>query len=327
MRPAGDGHFITNPGEPIAVDIETLPLPRRDLTTAYRDSYYFLFDQADYSVATSRGCPYRCNFCSVWTFHGGKIRQMTPGRVLRELQAIDAPHVTFVDDNFLMNHKREHAIADMIAAEGIDMRYSMECRTDSIVRHPELVEKWAKLGLYAVLLGLEGADDNALASVNKKNTSRVNDQAIRILQDLGVIIWGAFIVDPNWGADDFKRLRDYVSERQITHTQFTILTPLPGTDLYREKFDSLLTHDYRSFDALHAVVPTKLPREEFYQHFADLYRQTSFGPYIELLREGKLTIEDCKRGKRLLDEMSDWHCYIPQDPVLGRAALERSVGV
>jgi radical SAM superfamily enzyme YgiQ (UPF0313 family) len=325
IRQDADGRFVTNPGEPLAVDIESLPLPRRDLVAAYRDKYYFLFDQGDYSVATSRGCPYRCNFCSVWSFYGGKTRQMTPRRVLAELQSIDAPHVTFVDDNFLMNHRRENTIADMIAAEGIRMRYSMECRTDSIVRHPELVEKWARRGLYAVLLGLEGADDGALASVNKKNTSRVNDEAIRILQDLGVIIWGAFIVDPKWEADDFKRLRDYVNARQITHTQFTILTPLPGTDLYREHYHTLLTHDYRSFDALHAVVPTKLPREEFYQHFADLYRQTSFGPYIKLLREGKLTIDDCKRGKQLLDGMSDWQCYLPQDPVLGGLAVGTTV--
>lgn len=313
----GDGRFVRNPGHPPVADIDALPLPRRDLTQAYRSEYFFLFDRGDYSVVTSRGCPYRCNFCSVWTFYDGKTRQMAPHRVLRELKAIDAPHVTFVDDNFLMNHKREQAIVEMIMAEGIHMRYSMECRTDSIVRHPELVEQWAKAGLYAVLLGLEGADDAALARLNKKNKSRVNDEAIRILQDLGVIIWGAFIVDPDWTGDDFKRLRDYVNQRQITHTQFTVLTPLPGTELHRQQVDSLLTHDYRSFDALHAVVPTRLPREEFYQHYAQLYRQTNFGPYIDLLREQKLTIEDCKRGKRLLDAMSDWHCYIAQDPVLG----------
>lgn len=312
------GFFIRTRGTPPAIDIDALPLPRRDLTQAYRSDYFFLFDQGDYSVVTSRGCPYRCNFCSVWTFYDGKTRQMAPRRVLNELSAIDAPHVTFVDDNFLMNHKREHAIADMIEAEGVRMRYSMECRTDSIVRHPELVEKWAKLGLYAVLLGLEGADDKSLASVNKKNTSSVNNEAIRILQDLGIIIWGAFIVDPDWTADDFKKLREYVDQHQITHTQFTILTPLPGTELHRQRFDSLLTHDYRSFDALHAVVPTRLPREEFYQHFAELYRQTGFGPYIQLVREGKLTIDDCKKGKRLLDAMSDWNCYLEQDPLLGR---------
>ncbi|MHC4108441.1 MAG: B12-binding domain-containing radical SAM protein, partial [Planctomycetota bacterium] len=220
--------------------MDELPLPRRDLTERYRDAYYFLFDRPDTSVATGRGCPFRCNFCSVWVFSQGKTRQMSAQRVVEEIASVDTDHITFVDDNFLMNQKREHAIADLIKSAAVNKRYSMECRTDSIVRHPELVSKWVDVGLYAVLLGLEGASDKMLKTVNKRNTSRTNDEAIRILQDHGVIIWGAFIADPDWEEDDFVKLRDYVSRNRITHTQFTVLTPLPGTVLYRQKLDELL---------------------------------------------------------------------------------------
>jgi radical SAM superfamily enzyme YgiQ (UPF0313 family) len=216
-----------------------------------------------------------------------------------------------------MNYRRENEIADLIRAEGINLRYSMECRTDSIVRHPELVEKWVGVGLYAVLLGLEGASDKTLASVNKQNSSKINNEAIQILHDNGVIIWGAFIVDPQWEVDDFKALRDYVTEKQITHTQFTILTPLPGTDLYHERKDQLITSDYRCFDTMHSVLPTKLDREEFYAQFANLYKQTDLGPYYDLVREGKLTIDDCKRGKQMLDSMSIPERYFDGDPILG----------
>lgn len=313
-----DGRFIHNGRAYLPLDMDRLPLPRRDLTAAYRPEYFFLFDKPDTSVATGRGCPYRCNFCSVWTFYGGKTRQMSAERVVQEVQAVDTDHITFVDDNFLMNYRREDSIADLIKAQGVRKRFSMECRTDSIARHPELVAKWVDVGLYAVLLGLEGASDETLRNVNKKNTARVNDEAIRILQDNGVIIWGAFIVDPEWTADDFKSLRDYVTRMEITHTQFTVLTPLPGTELYRQHLDKLLTSDYRSFDTLHAVLPTRLPRVEFYKHFANLYRQTDLGPYYDLLRDGKLTIDDCKRGKQMLDVMSRWELYLPGDPVLGQ---------
>jgi len=194
----------------------------------------------------------------------------------------------------------------------------MECRTDSIVRHPELIEKWVEAGLYAVLLGLEGGSDTMLRNVNKSCSIDTNDEAIRILQDNGVIIWGAFLVDPDWTEDDFKRLGDYVREKKITHTQFTILTPLPGTTLYRQRRDELLTGDYSCFDTLHAVLPTRLPREVFYQHFAGLYRQYDIGPYVDLVRAGKMTVEDCKRGKKMLDAMADWEQYVDKDPVLGR---------
>ncbi len=313
-----DGHFTSNGREmPHGRSMDDLPLPRRDLVERYREDYFFLFDKPDSSVAASRGCPYKCNFCSVHEFYGGKTRQMTAKRVVEEIHHVDTKHITFVDDNFLMNHKRENELADLIKADGIDLSFSMEARTDSIAARPELVEKWVDIGLYATLLGLEGASDKALTNVNKSNKLSVNDEAIRILKDNGVIIWGAFIVDPMWDVDDFKQLRDYVHEKEITHTQFTVLTPLVGTQLYREKFNDLLTYDYTCYDTLHAVTPTKLPREEFYKQFADMYKQHDVGPYYDLVRDGKLTIDDCKRGKRMLDAMSHWEYYLDKDPILG----------
>ncbi|MFW6154161.1 MAG: B12-binding domain-containing radical SAM protein [Planctomycetota bacterium] len=254
----------------------------------------------------------------------GRTRQMSAERVVRDLAAARTDHVTFVDDNFLSNHRREDAIADLIKAEGLRKRFSMQCRTDSIVRDPDLVKKWVDIGLYAVLLDLEGSGAT-LETVNKNNRATVNDEAIRILHDLGVIIWGAFIIDPDWTTDDFHRLRDHVSTREITHTQFTVLTPPPGSALYQQRYDALLTHDYRCYDCLHAVLPTRLAREQFYQEFAKLYRQNDLGPYYDLVRQGKLTVEDCRRGKQMLDTMSQWERFVAGDPILGRDGLTSSV--
>lgn len=312
-----DGAFVRNRLAEGRIDLGRLSLPRRDLTASYRNEYFFLFDKPDTSVATSRGCPFRCNFCSVHEFYHGATNQMPPQRVLSEIATVATDHITFVDDNFLVNHDRENTIADRIKAEGIRKRYSMECRTDSIVRHPELVAKWVDVGLYAVLLGLEGGSDKMLKSVKKSSSIDTNNRAIKILQDHGVIIWGAFLVDPDWTADDFQGLRDYVHEKKITHTQFTILTPLPGTQLYRDRYHELLTHDYSCFDTLHAVLPTRMPREEFYQHFASLYHQSDIGPYYDLVQSGKMTIQNCKQGKAMLDTAADWERYIEKDPILG----------
>ncbi len=311
-----NGQFIRNQLPAGRVNMDRLPLPRRDLTEMYRPDYFFLFDRPDTSVATSRGCPYRCNFCSVHEFYHGRINQMAPERILAEIATIGTDHITFVDDNFLLNYRRESAIADMLKSEGIRKRFSMECRTDSIVRHPDLVEKWVDIGLYAVLLGLEGGSEETLTKVNKSSTLATNNRAIEILQDLGVIIWGAFIVDPDWAEEDFQRLREYVSRKKITHTQFTILTPLPGTQLYRDRLNDLLTRDYSCFDTLHAVLPTRLPREKFYQNFSELYRQNNMAPYYDLVRAGKMTIADCKHGKEMLKAMAQWERLIEKDPIL-----------
>ena len=320
-----DGNFVHNAEGPMKLDMDTLPLPRRDLIEHNRQEYFWLFSKPDIAMATGRGCPFRCNFCSVWQFYKGLTRQMSAKRVIDEIKTIDLGHITFMDDNFLMNYKRETAIAEMIVAEGIQKDYSMECRTDSVVKHPDLVKKWADIGLSSVLLGLEGVTDKALENVNKGTDMKTNDEAVRIMHDNGVIVWGAFIADPDWEADDFKRLRDYVDEMKITQAQFTVLTPLPGTELYRQQKDELLTDDYTCFDALHAVTPTKLPREEFYKLYAGLYRQTSLEPYYALVRAGKMTVEDCKRGNEMLEIMSRWELYLDQDPILGNRQKRQSV--
>lgn len=323
-----DGCFVQNQRDVPKLDGDCVPQPRRDLVAQYRSHYFFLFHKPDTFIATGRGCPFRCNFCSVWEFYQGKTRQMSARRVLEELREVKTGHVTFVDDNFLMNARREHEIADRIQAEGIALRYSMECRTDSIVRNPRLIEKWAKIGLEGILLGLEGVSDQLLSSVDKRNSSRVNDEAIRILHANGIVIWGAFMADPHWTADQFKTLLDYVHTQEIPITQFTVLTPLPGTELYRQQRESLLTDDYTCFDTLHAVVPTRLPREEFYQNFASLYRTPNPDAFYNLLRQGRLSIEQIKVGNRIMKPFGRWENYLEGDPVLGnrgRRAPEKSL--
>lgn len=322
----GDGGFVSNGRTHSRLDMDSLRSPRRDLVAEHRGEYFWLFNKPDSAIASSRGCPYRCNFCSVWEFYGGRTCQMSAGRVVEEVASVPSDHVTFVDDNFMLNYRRELAIADRLKAEGIRRGFGMECRTDSIVRHPDLLEKWVDVGLESILLGLEGASDKMLDMVNKKNSAGVNDEAVRILKANGVLVWGAFLVDPDWTADDFKALRDYVTRMEIGFMQFTILTPLPGTQLYREKYNELLTHDYRSFDALHSVLPTRLPREEFYQHYASLYDQPDYRPYVDLLKCGRVQIEDLKGGWEALKLMAKWELYAQNDPVLGDSQTLQDAG-
>jgi radical SAM superfamily enzyme YgiQ (UPF0313 family) len=185
------------------------------------------------------------------------------------------------------------------------------------VRHPDLVEKWVEAGLWGVLLGLEGASDTMLQDVNKKNTAKANDEAIRIMHANGVTIWGAFIVHPDWTEDDFKRLNDYVAKMELTQGQYTVLTPLPGTLLYREQYDRLLTHDYRCYDTLHSVLPTRLPREEFYRQLASLYGQPRLGPLYDMVASGKYDMADLRRGYKMLKTMYSWELFLENDPILG----------
>lgn len=269
-----DGSYVETPRRAERICLDDAPLPRRDLLAHRRAHYHFHFHHPTFSVEAGRGCPFKCSFCSVWKIHPGKCRYMSAERVFAELASIEGKNTLFVDDHFLANVPRARELSEMIRTSGIKKTYGMQARSDTIAQHPDLIEEWAKIGLGGILIGFETPSPERLKRLNKANTLSNSDEAIRICQANGVDVWGAFIVEPDFEADDFRRLFDYVSNHGIVLRQFTVLTPLPGTPLFEQEAGRLVTRDYRLFDCLHSVLPTRLSREEFYRHFARLYRRS-----------------------------------------------------
>jgi radical SAM superfamily enzyme YgiQ (UPF0313 family) len=232
--------------------------------------------------------------------------------VLRELEDAEGDVVAFVDDNFLQDLPRAERIYELIKAVGLRVRFWMQARSDSIVRRADLIEKWSEIGLSTVLVGFEKFRENELGDLNKKSSVRSNEQAARILHANGVDIWGAFIVDPQWRTLDFDALIEYVQGLKINFPQFTILTPLPGTEFFREKLNELTTRNYELFDFMHSVLPTRLPAREFYENMARLYASTtmSLSELKERVRTGRMQVAALRRVKDLLADLINPQAYL-----------------
>lgn len=268
------GVFTLTPPRELA-DMDVLPPAARHLTRPYRDRQLYFrgsWRPTD-SIISSRGCPYRCNFCGLWKLYRGKYRSRSPEKVADELQSIVDPFVNFVDDNTLDNVKNASRLAALIEERGIHKTYELYGRADTVVAHPELVEHWRRVGMKLLLIGLESVDQESLEKMNKKASIELNREAIRICHDNDIEIAAYFIVNPSFDRDDFRRLSEYVEANGLTHPIFTILTPFPGTELYREVKDTLITQDFRLIDFYHTAMPTRLPIEEFYEEFINLYRR------------------------------------------------------
>src|SRR5207248_4645248 len=246
------------------VSLDSYPLPARHLIKQYADHYYINCRRPLALMETARGCPFKCNFCSVWKFHDSTFREKSPERVVKELQQIAAPNIFITDDIFWMNVKRGEEMAKQIKAAGIKKYFTVQTRTDIIVKFPHLIEMWKDCGSLAIFLGLESVTDEGLAAVNKKNKASNNVQAIEILKELGVGFTPNFIVDPAWDHEDFTRLRDWIEQMGAYNAGFSILTPLPGTDLWDAAKQNVTTHQWEMFDIVHTVLPTKLPLRDFY---------------------------------------------------------------
>jgi hopanoid C-3 methylase len=288
----GDGEYVANM-DPIEVRpyfkykstiMDERPMPRRDLVEEFRDEYFFLFYPKVYSVETARGCRYRCSFCSVWNHHQGEYLVESPNRTVSEIASLPSGYINFVDDLAFSDVEGADEMANELLRLGVNKRYWAQIRSDNVwpknaekrKKHQAVFEKLAEAGLDMVLMGLESFDPAELKRVNKGSTVDQNVRAIEFLRGLGVKIWGAQIVFPEWDVADFDKTIEVNRRLGIEVPQFTILTPLPGTPDYERavKDGTLLTLEPGMYDFFHSVFKTKLPLPQFYTEIARLYKET-----------------------------------------------------
>ncbi len=268
-----EGTLLFNRARKAIADLDKSPFPNRDLTKEYRNHYARGKWRPLASMMTSRGCPFKCDFCAMWKINRGKYRLRSPESVVEELITIEEKYIDFADDNTLHDLKRAERIYHLIKEKDIKKIYKLYARSDAVVRRPDIIEKWKEIGMDLILIGFESFRDKELQARNKRNTIRNNEEAIHILQENGVEIAAYFLIDPNYTKGDFDALGDYVVKMNLIHPVFTVLTPFPGTDLFEKRYDDLVTHNYEKFDFFHSLFPTKLPLKEFYHYFINLYRR------------------------------------------------------
>ena len=212
-----DGEFRINRDREL-MDLDKMPMAARNLTKHYRDKrLYFRVNWRPLDCTiTSRGCPNKCTFCGLWKINRGKYRTRAPRLIADELEAITAPNVMFTDDNTLDHMENASALAEEIKRRGIKKRFELYGRVDTVVRRPDLVEKWRDVGMQLLLVGLESCNDQALKEMKKRTTTDMNRRAIEICHASGVEIAAYLIVDPGFDHQDFKRLSEYVEENNWT---------------------------------------------------------------------------------------------------------------
>jgi radical SAM superfamily enzyme YgiQ (UPF0313 family) len=263
--------LISDPVE--NVDLDEFPFPDRTVTAEHRNKYYSYWMKPLASIRTSKGCPFRCNFCAMWKLAGGKYYKRSPEKIVEELETLDEKYVFFSDDESLLDVQRMTRLAELIKEKGINKRYFLYGRSDTISKNPELIRVWKDIGLERVFVGLEFFRDDDLKYISKKSTVDDNNKAVKILQDLDIDIYASLIVRPDFTKEDFTELRKYVRKLKLDFAGFTVLTPLPGTDLYKIVEPELITRNYDFFDFIHTVLPTKLSLKEFYREYLNLYKK------------------------------------------------------
>lgn len=191
------------------------------------------------TVQTSRGCPLNCEFCAASVRITRGFQQKSVDKVLGEIESAlgvtEHPFFELADDNTFVNKKWGKEFLRALAPLGI----SWFTETDiSVAEDDELLKLLAESGCRQILVGLESPYGDDLSGMDpsnwKKRHSKVYREAIERIQSTGVTVNGCFVVGlDNHTPEIFPRLRDFIEESGLLEVQVTVLTPFPGTPLYR----------------------------------------------------------------------------------------------
>lgn len=258
-----DLHVRHNPPRPLIRNIDEIPMP--DWSLLPMDKYKLVaWGSKAIMTLSSRGCPFKCNFCSEWMFWGGVWRPHSPQRVVNELEHLNKRYgkevFWFADDTFNVDRGRLIAICREILDRGLNVHWGFEGRADLILRDLDILELMRNSGLFWVLVGVEASTDEELRSYNKGLTIRQVENAFKALKEHDIITQAMFIVGSR--EDDEASIKSklkFALKLDPDFVIFTPLTPLPGTQLYEEAVREgwLSTRDYSKFDFAHAVLNTK----------------------------------------------------------------------
>jgi radical SAM superfamily enzyme YgiQ (UPF0313 family) len=261
-----DGRLKHNQERPLLSDLNKLPIPDFSLIKGWNPS------QGVVPVATSRGCPYACKFCSVVSMFGRGYRVRDNDLIMEEIRAnaSNAKHLFFCDDNFAANPARAKDLLKRMKEDGRVPEWSTQVRAES-ANDDEFLELLRETKCWGVYIGFESASAKVLKAYRKKQDEKVMERAIKAFHRHSIHIHGMFIV----GADEdtpetIQETIRFSLKNRVDSAQFMMLTPLPGTETFEtlEKENRLITKKWDLYDGTHVVFKPRLMTEEELQKAA-----------------------------------------------------------
>jgi radical SAM superfamily enzyme YgiQ (UPF0313 family) len=239
--------------EPVG-DLDTLPFPRWDFTHTARTRFALPFAGRPYGggvpLLASRGCPEFCTYCPHRILAGYRARSV--GNILDELASIARtfrrPYVIFRDPLFSVDRDRAMAIAEGIRSRGLDLRFECETRLDRL--DPGLLDALHAAGLRAMSFGVESMSADILKKVGRRPTPEAQQRLIiNHCRTLGIATAAFYVL--GFPHDDWTSIAatiDYAIDLGSAAAQFKLLTPYPGTPLWKQLAGRVYETDWQKFD-------------------------------------------------------------------------------
>lgn len=224
-------------------------------------------------VTTSRGCPNRCDFC--YNSCRNRVYIQRPiADVLRDIKALGTRHVLFIDDNFIGAPAYTRALLGEI--RNLNLKWSAAVTT-RILDYPDILDLMAETGCQSLFIGFESINNTALRGINKDNQFEKYAELVEAIHGQGIMINASMVFGLDGdGPDVFAKTLDWLEKNRIETLTSHILTPYPGTTLYRRMEESgrIIDHDLSRYNTAHVVFePEGMTVEELYKGYLWMYRK------------------------------------------------------
>jgi len=222
--------------EPIK-DIDEIPLPARDLLDMkmYKPAPTYYKKSPSYLILISRGCPYRCTYCS--KIFGNLYRYHSIERIIKEIKLLidkyGAKEIIFRDDTFTINKKHIEKLCNKIIRLGLHKKIKWTCMTRVNLVTKDLLILMKKAGCWSMHYGIESASQRLLDLIKKDITIEQIKNAIKWTREAGIETKAFFMIGlPTETKEETLQTLKFTKELNPDWIQVTMTVPYPGTELY-----------------------------------------------------------------------------------------------
>lgn len=235
---------FVNGARPFINDLDKLPSPVWDLVdmTKYHVSDFMWRGKGAVPLITSRGCPGQCIFCATSQVNGRKFRAQSAERIVSDIEYLvktyGVKYIVFVDDVFTIDKKRVQKFCELMIEKKFNIRWFCLARVNSV--DIGLLNLMKKAGCNWIEYGVESGDTTVLRTIKKGITIEQAKTAFLMTHDAGIKTFGTFMFGhPGETKESVERTIQFAIELDPDIAQFSIVAPLPGTELYEKYKDSV----------------------------------------------------------------------------------------
>ncbi|WP_207513472.1 B12-binding domain-containing radical SAM protein [Longitalea luteola] len=240
------GAVTKTPRRLVIKDLDVLPLPAWDLVniTPYRSMWLKSTGYFSLNMVTTRGCPYKCNWCAK-PIYGNRYNARSPEKVVQELvwlkEKFQFDHIWFCDDIFGLKPGWVHAFADQLQQAQLSFRFKIQARADLLLQE-DTIKDLARAGCHNIWMGAESGSQKVLDAMDKGTTVEQIYKATALLKQHG--IHPSFFIQfgyPGETREDIAKTIRMIKDLLPFEMGISVSYPLPGTPFYERVKAELTT--------------------------------------------------------------------------------------